>query len=178
MCADERFRRERCRDECRDRSNLSRRPQALCRVLPTLALPRPQRVALVAGESERPSEADVAEDEERSFVGAMFETVATHVPPAAGLASPMLCWKPAAPRRALWTRRDVRSSPAHVYVPRRLRIGVRRVLCRLPRADRESTRGSGSDRDVLERDIEELALTWNRLKQPGPIAVPATSRGA
>jgi hypothetical protein len=33
---------------------------------------------------------------------------------------------------------------------------------------------AAEDRDALARDLHELALEWNRLEQPGPIAVPAT----
>ena len=28
--------------------------------------------------------------------------------------------------------------------------------------------------DELARDLRELVLSWNRLEQPGPIAVPGT----
>jgi hypothetical protein len=28
--------------------------------------------------------------------------------------------------------------------------------------------------DALASDLHELALTWNRFEEPGPIAVPAT----
>ena len=33
---------------------------------------------------------------------------------------------------------------------------------------------AGPDGDALARDLRDLALSWNRLDQPGPIAVPAT----
>ena len=33
---------------------------------------------------------------------------------------------------------------------------------------------AGTARDALARDLRDLALSWNRLEQPGPIAVPGT----
>ena len=33
---------------------------------------------------------------------------------------------------------------------------------------------AGAARDALLDDLRELALSWNRLEQPGPIAVPGT----
>jgi SAM-dependent methyltransferase len=108
------------------------------------------------------------------FVGAMFRTVAAHVAPPSGLASPML-WGTEAYLAELF-------GPTVAWVHRR-----RTFTFRFTSADEfvdrfasyygptvKALEAAGPAQDVLARDLHELALSWNRLEQPGPIAVPAT----
>jgi SAM-dependent methyltransferase len=109
-----------------------------------------------------------------SFVGAMFATVAAHVPPPSGLLSPML-WGTEEHLAGLFGP-DV--AWAH---------GRRTFTFRFASAEAfvasfaayygptvKALEAVGSDRVPLEGDLRDLALSWNRLEQPGPIAVPAT----
>ena len=107
------------------------------------------------------------------FVGAMFRTVATHVRPPAGLASPML-----------WGTED---HLAELFGPDVAWAHRRRTFTfRFPSADAfvesfgtyygptvKALEAVGASRNVLARDLRDLALSWNRLEQSGPIAVPA-----
>jgi SAM-dependent methyltransferase len=108
------------------------------------------------------------------FIGAMFRTVAAHVPPPSGLASPML-WGTEEHLAELFGT-DVAWSHSR-----------RTFSFRFPSARAfvdsfatyygptvKALEAAGPAREALERDLEELALSWNRLEQPGPIAVPAT----
>jgi SAM-dependent methyltransferase len=108
------------------------------------------------------------------FVGAMFETVAGYVPPPSGLASPML-W-------GTEEHVDELFGPGVVWAHRR-----RTFTFRFASADAfvesfaayygptlKALEAAGPDRDGLWGDLRDLALSWNRLEQPGPIAVPST----
>lgn len=107
------------------------------------------------------------------FVGAMFRTVAAHVPPPAGLASPMLwgtemhlaelfgadvAW---AHRRRTFT---FRFPSAEAFVERFAAYYGPTV---------KAFEAAGAARGELARDLHDLVRAWNRLEQPGPIAVPA-----
>ena len=107
------------------------------------------------------------------FVGSMFRTVAAHVPPPAGLASPML-WGTEEHLAELFGS-DV------TWIHRR-----RTFTFRFASADEfvetfgayygptvKALEAAGSARDVLASDLRELVRSWNRLEQPGAIAVPA-----
>lgn len=104
------------------------------------------------------------------FIGAMFRTVAAHVAPPAGVASPML-----------W---GTESHLAEIFGPgvewtHRTRTFTFRFASAAGFAERFGTYYGPTRKaievagDVLERDLEHLALQWSRLEQPGPIAVPA-----
>jgi SAM-dependent methyltransferase len=108
------------------------------------------------------------------FVGAMFWTIAEHVPPTEGLPSPML-WGTADYLEELF-------GPEVEWVHRR-----RTFTFRFASADAFVERFAssygptiaaldavGCDRDELARDLRALALMWNRFDDEGPIAVPAT----
>jgi SAM-dependent methyltransferase len=103
------------------------------------------------------------------FIGAMFRAVAAHVPPPPGLTSPML-----------WGTEEhlARIFGEDVAWTHRTRV----FTFRFPSAPRfaehfgtyygptlKAIEAAGS---ALAHDLEELALAWNRLEQPGPIAVP------
>jgi SAM-dependent methyltransferase len=106
------------------------------------------------------------------FIGAMFDTVATHVAPPANLASPML-WGDGEYLETLfaenvaWTHRQrtftFRFTSAEAFVDCFGTYYGRTV---------KALEAAGAGREALESDLRELALAWNRLPQPGPIAVP------
>jgi SAM-dependent methyltransferase len=108
------------------------------------------------------------------FVGAMFRTVAAHVPPPAGLASPM-AWGTAEGLDALfgtevaWAHRErtftFRFTSAQAFVD---------TFAAYYGPTLKALEAAGSNRDALASDLRELALEWNRLEGTGPIAVPAT----
>jgi SAM-dependent methyltransferase len=108
------------------------------------------------------------------FVGAMLRTIAVHVPPPAGVPSPML-WGDESYLNALfatdvgWTHRrrtfTFRFTSAAEYVDR----FVTHYGPTLKAAE-----SLGAKRTALKADLQELALHWNRLAEHGPIAVPAT----
>lgn len=107
------------------------------------------------------------------FVGAMFRTVASHVPPPPGLASPML-WGTQEHLSNLfggdvtWVHNertftfrfasadDFATSFASYYGP-----------------TLKALEALGEDAGALRDALRDLALDWNRLQEPGPIAVPA-----
>jgi SAM-dependent methyltransferase len=108
------------------------------------------------------------------FIGAMFRTIAAHVPPPAGLASPML-----------WGTEDHLAGLFGPDVAWRHR--VRTFTFRFTSAAAlvecfatyygptlKALEAAGPARDELAEDLETLVLSWNRLEQPGPIAVPGT----
>jgi SAM-dependent methyltransferase len=107
------------------------------------------------------------------FVGAMFRTVAAHVPPPAGLASPM-AWGTAEGLDALfgtevaWAHRErtftFRFTSAQAFVD---------AFATYYGPTLKALEAAGSNREALASDLRELALAWNRLDKPGPIAVPA-----
>ena len=108
------------------------------------------------------------------FVGEMFRTVAAHVPPPAGLASPML-WGTEEHLAELfgtdvtWAHRrrtfTFRFTSAVAFVERFAAYYGPTV---------KALEAAGPARDALARDLHDLALSWNRLEQPGPIAVPGS----
>ena len=108
------------------------------------------------------------------FLGEMFRTVAAHVPPPSGLASPMLwgteehlaelfgpdvAW---AHRRRTFT---FRFTSAEAFVE---------CFAAYYGPTVKALEAAGPARDALARDLRDLVLSWNRLEQPGPIAVPGT----
>jgi SAM-dependent methyltransferase len=109
-----------------------------------------------------------------SFVGAMLRTVAAHVPPPHGVASPVL-WGDESYLNALfgtdvgWTHRrrtfTFRFDSAQAYVDR----FVTYYGPTLKAAER-----LGAERRALEDDLRRLALHWNRLADDNPIALPST----
>jgi SAM-dependent methyltransferase len=108
------------------------------------------------------------------FIGAMFRTVAKHVPPPAGLASPML-WGTEEHLAELfgpdvaWVHRrrtfTFRFASAEAFVER---FGA------YYGPTLKALEAAGAGRDELAGDLRDLALEWNRLERGGPIAVPAT----
>jgi SAM-dependent methyltransferase len=107
------------------------------------------------------------------FVGAMFRAVATHVPPPPGLTSPML-----------WGTEDHLAElfgPDVTWAHRRRTFTFRFTSAEAfvesfatyygPTVKALET--AGPSRDALARDLRDLALSWNRLEQGGPLAVPA-----
>jgi SAM-dependent methyltransferase len=108
------------------------------------------------------------------FVGAMFQTVAAHVPPPAGLASPML-WG-AEEHLAEFFGADV----TWTHRPRTFTFrfvsedAFVESFARYYGPTVKALEAAGSAHGALRQDLRDLALAWNRLEQPGPIAVPAT----
>ena len=107
------------------------------------------------------------------FVGSMFRTVARHVGPPAGLASPML-WGTEEHLGELfgsdvtWTHRrrtfTFRFASADEFIE---------IFGAYYGPTVKALEAAGSARDVLASDLRDLARSWNRLEQPGAIAVPA-----
>ena len=108
------------------------------------------------------------------FVGEMFRTVAAHVPPPSELASPML-WGTEEHLAGLF-------GPDVAWVHRRRTFTFRftsaaafvESFAAYYGPTVKALEAAGPARDALARDLHDLALSWNRLEQPGPIAVPAT----
>ena len=105
------------------------------------------------------------------FLGEMFRTIAAHVPPPPGVTSPML-W--GTERHLLdlfggavtWTHRrrtfTFRFTSAGDFV---------QTFVRYYGPTLKAAEAAGPD---LLSDLEELVTRWNRLPEPGPIAVPGT----
>lgn len=106
------------------------------------------------------------------FIGAMFGTVASRVPPPAGVASPVL-WGTEEHLAGLfgedvtWEHRrrtfTFRFTSAEALVD---------VFATSYGPLLKAFEAAGPAREALADDLRELALSWNRLEQPGPIAVP------
>ena len=104
------------------------------------------------------------------FIGAMFRAVGAHVPPPSGLPSPTL-WGTEEHLAeifgdgVIWTHRTrtftFRFASAAEFVER---FGTYYG---------PTLRAIEAAGGALERDLEELALEWNRLERPGPIALHA-----
>jgi SAM-dependent methyltransferase len=107
------------------------------------------------------------------FIGSMFGTVASHVSPPPGLVSPLLwgteehladlfgaavTW---AHRRRTFT---FRFASAEAFVE---------TFATYYGPTLKALEAAGSEREALERDLRDLAGSWNRLEQPGPIALPS-----
>ena len=108
------------------------------------------------------------------FIGAMFKTISAHVPPPAGLASPMQ-----------WGTEDHLADlfGAGVRWTHRTRTFTFRFTSAAAFLDHfaayygptlKALEAAGPARDELASDLHELVRTWNRLGEPGPIAVPGT----
>jgi SAM-dependent methyltransferase len=108
----------------------------------------------------------------QGFIGDMFRAVAAHVPPPAGLASPML-WGTEEHLAELfgpevsWTHRretfTFRFTSAAAFVE---------CFAAYYGPTLKALEAAGPARDALERDLHDLALSWNRLAVDEPIAVP------
>jgi ubiquinone/menaquinone biosynthesis C-methylase UbiE len=107
------------------------------------------------------------------FIGSMFKTVASRIPPPPGLASPLLwgteehladlfgtevAW---AHHRRTFT---FRFTSAEAFVE---------TFATYYGPTLKALEAAGSERAALERDLRDLARSWNRLEQHGPIAVPS-----
>ena len=107
------------------------------------------------------------------FIGSMFKTVASRIPPPPGLASPLLwgteehladlfgtqvAW---AHNRRTFT---FRFTSAEAFVE---------TFATYYGPTLKALEAAGSERAALERDLRDLARSWNRLEGPGPIAVPS-----
>ena len=108
------------------------------------------------------------------FLGSLFRTIAAHVPPPAGLASPML-WGTEEHLDGLFGDAVTWSHSVQTFT---FRFASAEAL-----VNRFATyygptlkalEAAGAARDTLLEDLRDLALAWNRLGQPGPIAVPGT----
>ncbi|HEU5277734.1 MAG TPA: hypothetical protein VFU26_02395, partial [Gaiellaceae bacterium] len=107
------------------------------------------------------------------FIGSMFKTVASRIPPPSGLASPLL-----------WGTEE---HLADLFGTEVAWAHHRRTFTfRFPSPEAfvetfatyygptlKALEAAGSERAALERDLGDLARSWNRLEQPGPIAVPS-----
>ena len=106
------------------------------------------------------------------FIGEMFKTVAAHVPQSPTLASPML-WGSEEHLGELFGS-DV--SWAHTRRTFTFRFVSAEAFVEFfgtyygPTV--KALEAAGPRRAELARNLRELALAWNRLEQPGPIAVP------
>ena len=107
------------------------------------------------------------------FIGEMFRTIAGHVPPPAGLASPML-W-------GTQEHLDELFGPDVTWTHRRKTFTFRFVSAEAfvdafaayygPTV--KAFEAAGAGREALARDLHDLASSWNRLEEPGAIALPA-----
>jgi SAM-dependent methyltransferase len=107
------------------------------------------------------------------FIGSMFKTVASHVPPPPGLASPLL-WGTEEHLTDLfgtdvaWVHHrrtfTFRFTSAEAFVD---------AFATYYGPTLKALDAAGPRRDALARDLRDLARSWNRLEQPGPIAVPS-----
>jgi SAM-dependent methyltransferase len=108
------------------------------------------------------------------FIGEMFRTVASHVPPPAGLASPMR-WGVEEHLADLfgadvdWTHRR-RTFTFRFTSP----LAFVEAFATYYGPTLKALEAAGPSRDALVNDLHELAASWNRLESGGPIAVPAT----
>ena len=108
------------------------------------------------------------------FVGALFRTTAAHVPPPAGLASPMV-WGTEGGLAELfgdaveWAHREETFTFRYASPDAFLQSFATYYGPTL-----KALEAAGEARDALASDIRELAASWNRLREDGPIAVPAT----
>jgi SAM-dependent methyltransferase len=107
------------------------------------------------------------------FVGEMFRTVAGHVPPPPGLASPLL-----------WGTED---HVEELFGPEVTWAHARRTFTfRHASADAfvetfgryygptvKALEAAGSERRALERDLRDLARSWNRLEEGSAVALPS-----
>jgi SAM-dependent methyltransferase len=106
------------------------------------------------------------------FLGAMFRTVAKHVPPPSALASPMR-WGTEDGLAELfgsdveWSHRQriftFRFTSAWAFV---------NYFAAYYGPTLKALEAAGPARDALALDLHDLALAWNRLDQPGPVAIP------
>ena len=109
-----------------------------------------------------------------SFIGAMFRTIAAYVPPPTGVPSP-LQWGDESYLNGLfgtqvdWTHRlrtfTFRFTSAAEYVDRFVTYYGPTL---------KASEALGGKHTALKAALHELALSWNRLPENGPIAVPAT----
>jgi SAM-dependent methyltransferase len=107
------------------------------------------------------------------FIGEMFKTVGSHVPPPPGLDSPLL-W-------GTEDRLDELFGPDVEWTHTR-RMFTFRFTSAQAFVDTfgqyygptvKALEAAGAKRDALARDLHDLALEWNRLEQPEPVAIPA-----
>lgn len=103
------------------------------------------------------------------FLGAMFRTIAAHVPPPAGVPSPMLWGTEGHLQRLFgddvaWTHRQrtftFRFPSAAAFVD---------TFARFYGPTRKAIEVAGP---ALERDLTALVAEWSRLPRSGPVAVP------
>lgn len=107
------------------------------------------------------------------FIGSMFKSVASRVPPPPGLPSPLL-WGTEEHLADLfgtevaWVHRrrtfTFRFTSAEAFVE---------TFATHYGPTLKALEAAGPERAELERDLRDLALAWNRLEQPGPIALPS-----
>jgi SAM-dependent methyltransferase len=107
------------------------------------------------------------------FIGQMFKTVGKHVPPPPGLDSPLL-WGTEERLAELfgpdveWTHErrmfTFRFVSAQAFVD---------TFGEYYGPTVKALEAAGANREALARDLHDLAAEWNRLEQPGPVAVPA-----
>ena len=107
------------------------------------------------------------------FIGQMFKTVGKHVPPPPGLDSPLL-WGTEERLAELfgpdaeWTHErrtfTFRFASAQAFVD---------TFGEYYGPTVKALEAAGANRDALARDLHDLAAQWNRLEQPGQVAVPA-----
>lgn len=108
------------------------------------------------------------------FIGAMFGTVAAHVPPPTGLASPML-WGTEEHLARLF-------GPGVTWIHRRRTFTFRftsaeafvETFAAYYGPTLKALEAAGPARDTLADDLRDLALSWNRLEESSPIAVPGS----
>jgi SAM-dependent methyltransferase len=108
------------------------------------------------------------------FIGAMFRTVARHVPPPAGLASPML-WGTEEHLSGIfgedvtWTNRErtftFRFTSPEAFVE---------TFATYYGPTLKAFEAAGTGRGALALDLADLARSWDRLGGADAIAVPAT----
>ena len=108
-----------------------------------------------------------------SFVGAMFRTISAHVPPPAGVASPLL-WGTEAHLAELFGADVAWSHRQRTFT---FRFGSADAFVEHFGAyygpTLKALEAAGPARDALARDLHDLALEWSRLERPGPVALPA-----
>ena len=110
------------------------------------------------------------------FIGQLFKTIARHVPPPAGLRSPIQ-WGTEARLEELFgdSIADLRTEKRHVHVPRPLAGGVRPLLAPLLRPDAEGVRCRRARRVEPPRGrLVDLIAQFNRADD-GTMVVPRST---
>jgi SAM-dependent methyltransferase len=108
------------------------------------------------------------------FIGELFRTVAAHVPPPAGVASPLL-WGTEEHLGELFGRDVIWAHRRRTFTFRYLSAeAFVDFFAAYYGPTLKAVEAAGSSREALLRDLRDLAASADRLERGGPIAVPST----